>query len=56
MPTYEYRCEKCGNEFELILSMREREEQTGKIACPKCKGKKVVQQLGAFEAKTSRKS
>jgi len=56
MPTYEYRCEKCGKEFELMLSLREREEQASKITCPKCKSKKVVQQLGAFEAKTSRKS
>ena len=28
MPTYDYRCEKCGNEFEDFYSMDERKKPT----------------------------
>ena len=34
MPTYEYRCKKCGNNFELFQLMT---EEPVKI-CPKCNG------------------
>ena len=54
MPTYEYLCEKCGEAFSRIMSMREYE--TGKVTCPKCNSPKVKQQLGEFIAKTSRKT
>lgn len=35
MPTYEYRCEKCGYEFELFQSMSDQPRKR----CPKCRGK-----------------
>ncbi len=54
MPTYVYLCDKCGEEFNLIMSIREYGE--AKAACPKCNSKKVRQQLVEFIAKTSRKS
>jgi len=28
MPTYDYRCEKCGHEFEELLSVSRRKEPT----------------------------
>lgn len=31
MPIYEYACQKCGNEFELLVRGKE------KAACPACK-------------------
>ncbi|MBN1291990.1 MAG: zinc ribbon domain-containing protein [Candidatus Latescibacteria bacterium] len=34
MPTYEYRCKKCGHEFEEFQSMT---DEPIKI-CPQCKG------------------
>lgn len=34
MPTYEYKCEKCGDKFELFQSMKD--EPADK--CPKCGG------------------
>ena len=34
MPYYDYKCEKCGNEFEDFYSMAERAEPT-KIPCEK---------------------
>lgn len=54
MPTYDYQCGKCQNEFTLIMSMSEHEKK--KVRCPKCKSTKVKQLLSAFTAKTSRKS
>jgi putative FmdB family regulatory protein len=54
MPTYEYKCDKCGEQFVLVLSIKEYE--AGQIACPKCQSVEVKQQLTAFMPKTSRKS
>ena len=54
MPTYEYRCDGCKREFSTIQSIREHEKT--KVTCPKCKSKKVRQQISIFTAKTSRKS
>jgi putative FmdB family regulatory protein len=38
VPTYQYRCEKCGKTFERIESMPEQENANPK--CPKCDSKK----------------
>jgi putative FmdB family regulatory protein len=54
MPTYEFFCEKCGKEFTVIMSMKERE--TEKIKCNFCGADEVTQQLSAVITKTSRKS
>jgi putative FmdB family regulatory protein len=54
MPTYEYRCEKCGEAFSRIMSFREYE--TAKVTCPKCNSPEVKQELSSFIARTSRKS
>ncbi len=35
MPTYVYRCQKCGNEFEEFQSITDKPLDT----CPECKGK-----------------
>jgi len=34
MPIYEYRCRKCGNEFELIQKLSDPPPE----GCPKCEG------------------
>ena len=39
MPTYEYRCDKCGERFEITCRMDDRDKLA---VCPKCKGKKVT--------------
>jgi putative FmdB family regulatory protein len=54
MPTYEYECKDCNKKFSVVLSVSEYGK--AKIACPKCKGKKVRQRISAFMTKTSRKS
>jgi putative FmdB family regulatory protein len=54
MPTYVFRCVKCGEEFEKIMTVAQREK--ARPACPTCKGRKVTPVLGGFYAKTRRKS
>jgi putative FmdB family regulatory protein len=39
MPTYQYRCEKCGKAFERTETISEHD--TAKPQCPKCGSKKV---------------
>jgi putative FmdB family regulatory protein len=48
-------CEECNKRFELIMTISEREKGEV-IKCPKCKGTRVVAQLGGFMAQTSKKS
>ncbi|MBN2254359.1 MAG: zinc ribbon domain-containing protein [Deltaproteobacteria bacterium] len=56
MPTYDYQCQskKCGKKFTVFLSLSDYEK--GKVACPKCKSKRVKQLPAIFIANTSRKS
>lgn len=54
MPTYEFVCNKCGKPFTVTISLSEYEKK--KYACPKCKSKKVTQQIAAFQTVTSKKS
>jgi len=35
MPTYEYKCQKCGDQFELFQSIKDAPKRT----CPKCRGR-----------------
>ena len=54
MPSYEYACQECKKTFTLILTVAEHDKK--RVACPKCKSKKVEQQFAAFFAVTSKKS
>jgi putative FmdB family regulatory protein len=54
MPTYEFFCEKCKKSFSLTLKISEYEKKN--FRCPKCKSKKLSQQISAFQTITSRKS
>ena len=54
MPTYEYRCEKCGETFERSESIAEHE--TAMPKCPKCEGDEVARVYSRVYAKTSKKS
>ena len=54
MPTYQYRCGKCGKSFERTETMTEHEK--AKAKCPKCDSKKVTQVPGRVHVVTSKKS
>jgi putative FmdB family regulatory protein len=54
MPTYVFECVKCGEQFEKVMTVAQRDK--ARPVCPSCKGKKVKPVLGGFFAKTSRKS
>ena len=54
MPTYQYRCEKCGNWVERTETMSEHD--TAKPQCPKCGSKKVSGVPGRVYVVTSKKS
>ncbi|MBC8732033.1 MULTISPECIES: FmdB family zinc ribbon protein [unclassified Paraburkholderia] len=54
MPTYRYRCEKCGEMFEHAEHLAEHEN--AHPACPKCGSEKVLHIPTPFVPKTSRKS
>jgi len=43
MPIYEYVCEKCGNEFELIVFNKEEAPN-----CPKCGAENPVKKMSSF--------
>ncbi len=47
MPLYEYRCKKCGLEFELLRRVSDEDEET---KCPKCRSKSVERVLSRFSA------
>ncbi len=44
MPIYEYRCDKCGGQFELLVRADTRP------ACPQCGSAKVEKLFSAFAA------
>lgn len=48
MPVFEYRCKKCGNEFEeLVLNQNE------KVKCPSCSSDQVEKKMSVFAHKSS---
>jgi putative FmdB family regulatory protein len=54
MPTYEFYCEKCKQSFSTVLSISDYDKK--KYSCPKCKSKKLMQQISSFQTVTSKKS
>lgn len=46
MPLYEYRCEKCGGDCELLV------RNDNDIECPKCGSKKLERQLSVVASPT----
>jgi len=42
LPTYDYRCNACGHEFELFQSMTEKPKRK----CPKCAALKLERLIG----------
>ena len=55
MPTYVFKCVACGQQFEKVMTISEREKGQSP-ACPKCRKADVERVYTGFFAKTSRKS
>jgi len=41
MPIYEYRCKKCNNNFEKLVSLSKKD----KIKCPRCESDDVAKKM-----------
>lgn len=54
MPTYQYRCAKCGHVFERSEHIAEHGK--AHAHCPKCRSQRVESVLADFFARTSKKS
>ncbi len=46
MPIYEFRCDRCGHEFEELVSWRDIEEK--RVRCPNCGSNEVRRRLSLF--------
>ena len=53
MPIYEYGCDGCGNAFEIIRSVSERDQE---VHCPICKSPKVSRLMSVFSSSQSPRS
>ncbi len=54
MPTYEYRCNHCGEVFERREHISD--HATAHPRCPTCQSEDVQPQLSDFYAKTAKKA
>jgi len=54
MPMYDYRCDDCGKESLVIMTLHEHDE--GPPTCPKCGSTHMKQLLTDFIAHTTIKS
>lgn len=48
MPLYEYRCEGCGEHFEIVQPLSAKAEET---PCPHCQALKAVRLMSAFASR-----
>ena len=57
MPTYEYHCKDCSCNFDLSMTIaeKERREKEAPIACEQCGSNQVVQLIGGFSILTGAK-
>jgi putative FmdB family regulatory protein len=58
MPTYEFKCNDCGAEFEVIASLAEYERMKLEhaVKCTSCGRFNVEPEIVSFEVQTERKS
>mgnify|MGYP006291190413 CR=1 FL=1 len=54
MPLYDFKCQKCGHEFDLFMSINHPRTE---VACPECKGwtkRIIVAGHGGFQSEEPR--
>lgn len=47
MPIYEYKCEECGRQFELLRRMSQADTD---LLCPQCSSEKIRRLVSSFAA------
>ena len=52
MPIFDFKCEECGNKFDLMISNRDKNN----VLCPQCNSDSIKQLLSMFAVTTSRPS
>ncbi len=50
MPLYEYKCTKCGEQFEIRQSMG---DDGSKLSCPKCQAGNPIRLMSTFSSSSS---
>lgn len=50
MPLYEYRCDNCGNQFEVLQRL---DANAQDLECPECGSNELAKQFSTFAANTS---
>jgi len=45
MPLYEYRCQECGKEYEMLRKMQDADRG---LECPECRSEAVERLLSTF--------
>jgi putative FmdB family regulatory protein len=48
MPFYEYVCASCGHRFDVMLTVREREEKEKSLVCPSCGAREPRRMISTF--------
>jgi putative FmdB family regulatory protein len=56
MATYEFHCQKCDLNFELMFSFGKFQKKIKPIRCPNCASTRVIRRISVFEVRTSKKS
>ena len=54
MPMYDYKCQDCGEESLIVLTLKQYGQ--GDIKCPTCEARNVQQQYSPFIDHTTEKS
>ena len=54
MPIYEFKCNSCGHDFDIVESFQEHDKHKEK--CPKCKSEDIKRVLSTVSVQTSKKS
>jgi len=54
MPIYEFKCNSCGHNFDIVETLQEHDEHKEK--CPECKSDDIERVLGKVSVQTSKKS
>jgi len=47
MPLYEYRCQECGKQYEMLRKMQDADRE---LECPECRSEAVERLFSTFAA------